>query len=55
MTGTFLVYPNDMQIRGSAETDINMTNDIKSLLSLTDEQVSDNVLRLDGNLKSAVF
>lgn len=55
MMGTFLVYPDDLQVRGSAETSPTITDDIKSLLSLSEDQVSDNVVRLDGTIKGALF
>jgi hypothetical protein len=51
LTGLFLIYPESMDIRGSAEAEKQAARDVAALTGLPDEQVSGGVLRLDGNLK----
>lgn len=50
--GTFLIYPDTLDIRGSAEVqDEDMAKALQQFLSIPDEKISGTVLRLDGNLR----
>lgn len=51
LNGTFLIYPKDMEIRGSAQTNSLYTNGIKELFSIADKKASGETLRLDGSIK----
>lgn len=50
LKGTFLIYPDSLDIRGTAETKEEILNLLKLLLSIPDKNISENVIRLEGNL-----
>lgn len=54
LKGTFLIYPDSLDIRGTAEAEEDMVKFLKSLLSISDQNISGNVIRLDGNLKNSL-
>lgn len=50
--GTFLIYPNSFDIRGTAKANDHFIDLLKSIMSIPEENITDNVIRLDGNLGS---
>ena len=54
LEGTFLIYPETLDIRGTAKTDERYLSLIKNLLSLSEDHIIDDTIRLDGNLYSLI-
>jgi len=52
LSGTFLIYPNNLDIRGTAQGDNKAISFLQTLFSIDDNSVSDGNIRLDGNLKN---
>ncbi len=51
-TGVFLFYPNSQEMRGSAQGDVPMIDFLKTILAKEGQESSDNIIRLDENLKT---
>lgn len=49
--GTLLAYQDDLSLRGTIETDDEKVKDFQRLFDLPDENISENVLRIDSNLR----
>jgi hypothetical protein len=54
LTGTFLIYPDSFDIRGTTETSKPILDILNAVFTIPEENVVDNVIRLDGNIKSLV-
>jgi uncharacterized protein YxeA len=54
LTGTFLIYPDSFDIRGTTEANTEVMNIIKALFPIPEENITDNIIRLDGNIKSLI-
>jgi len=54
LTGNFLIYPDVMDIRGSAETKADIAKALQSFLGLDPKNVDGNIIRLDGSLEKMV-
>lgn len=52
LSGTFLIYPDSFDIRGTTEANTDMLDILNALISIPKENIADNVIRLDRNLKS---
>lgn len=52
LNGTFLVYPKELDVRGTAQGDFQTIKFIQTLFNIDDSQVSDGNIRFDENLKS---
>ena len=52
LKGTFLIYPDSFDIRGTAETNRSTIELIQSLGILKEENIAEETIRLDGNIKS---
>lgn len=52
MSGTFLIYPDSFDIRGTAEVTPPLLELIQSLWTIKEDNISGDVIRIDGNLKS---
>jgi len=49
--GNFLIYPNNLDVRGSTQGQRSAISFLKTLLSIQDQEDADQNLRLEGNLK----
>jgi hypothetical protein len=54
LEGTLLIYPDSYDVRGTVETEEDLLNYLRVLFNISDKNISDNVIRLDSNLKSLV-
>lgn len=54
LNGTFLLYTDSMDIRGTAQGDEDFLGILKTLFLINDKNISGDVLRIDGNLKSLI-
>lgn len=52
LEGTFLVYPENFDVRGTAKAKERYLDLLTALLTLSDENIVDDTIRLDGNLQS---
>lgn len=50
LEGTFLVYPDSYDVRGTLEADDKVTRAIKGFFNIDSSQISGNVIRLDSNI-----
>lgn len=50
--GTFLIYPDNLDVRGALQSDKSTVNFIQHLFNTKDEQVSETSIRFDENLKA---
>lgn len=50
--GTFLIYPNSFDVRGTAQGNSSTINLLKTFLSIDDKSISDDNIRLDTNIKN---
>ncbi|HPD82656.1 MAG TPA: hypothetical protein PLK85_02465 [Alphaproteobacteria bacterium] len=54
LNGTFLIYPDSFDVRGSLETEPDFLKFVKNLFPIPDENIVDDVIRIDGNLESLI-
>ncbi len=54
MNGTILIYPDSLDVRGTIEGDENTINYLDALIGIPEENISNNVIRLDSNIKSLI-
>mgnify|MGYP001316863160 FL=1 len=52
--GTFLIYPDSFDVRGTIESSQETSNFMKNIFLIPPENINDNVIRLDGNIKSLI-
>lgn len=52
ISGNFLIYPEEMDIRGSAEIDPAMTKAMQSFFDINTDKLDKNFIRLDGDFES---
>ncbi len=52
LNGTILLYPQSLDVRGSIEGEYAYLSAFTDLLDLSDSNLSENVMRLDDNIKS---
>ena len=52
LSGNLLIYPEKMDIRGTAEVSKGMVGPVQKLFSIPEDKISGTFLRLDGSLKS---
>lgn len=50
--GTFLIYPDSLDLRGTATSDPAFRNLLKSLFEISDDNITDDVIRIESNVKS---
>lgn len=50
--GTILFYPDSYELRGTLQADENNMNILKDIFDISDENITDNVIRLDQNIQS---
>lgn len=55
LDGTFLVYPGSLDIRGTASSKENFIKFFTTLLQINENNISDDVVRIDSNLKSLLL
>ena len=53
-SGTFLIYPDSLDIRGTIESNKKLINAFQPLLGISKKHISDNTIRLEGNIKSGL-
>ncbi len=54
LDGTFLVYTDSLDVRGTTQGNKDFITTLKKLFTLKDKNITEDVLRIDGNLKSLV-
>lgn len=52
LNGTFLIYPDSLDMRGTASGSGEVMNLLQTLFPIPDKNMNGNTMRLDGNLKS---
>lgn len=55
LEGTLLIYPDTLDVRGSMKTNDDFIGIIKSLTPVNDNQIKENIIHLDTNLKPLIF
>lgn len=55
LEGTFLIYPNSLDIRGTANSKESFMTFITTLLRIDEKNISDDVVRIDSNLKELLL
>jgi hypothetical protein len=54
LNGTFLIYPDSLDVRGTVQSNEEMIKVLKVLSIATDQNITDNSVRLDGSLKQMI-
>lgn len=55
LNGHILIYPKTLDVRGTAQTFNGVEKTLIPLFSIPKDKISDNVIRLDGNIKDLVY
>ncbi len=51
LSGAVLIYPDSLDVRGTINAEQNTIGYLKHLFSIPEENMAENVIRLDSNLK----
>lgn len=54
VNGTLLIYPDTLDVRGTTKTNKKFLDLFQELMTISDENITDNVIRLEGNIKSLI-
>jgi hypothetical protein len=55
VSGTFLIYPDSLDIRGTLSAEEKYMNLLRDAFSIPPENISDDSMRLEGNIKSLLL
>lgn len=55
LDGTFLVYPDSLDVRGTASSKTNFMKFVVTLLQVNEKNISDDVIRIDSNLRELLL